>query len=97
MKRRRGLADISSHITPQQIRHRLAPLDQPGLAVLDPDHGRPPGGVVVAAHAELVGAAGRHGQQIAWPQRWQVDVVDQDVTGLAVGAGDVYALRRARR
>ena len=85
----------SPDIPCKQIIHRLAPLDQPRLAVFYPDYGRPARGVVVAAHAQLVRAAGRHGQQIAWPHRWQLQAMDQDVACLAVRAGNAYLCQGA--
>src|SRR5215217_1910216 len=81
-------------LRPDQVFERLPATDEAGGAVADEDDRRAQGAIVVARHRRGVGAAGRHGEDIAGLQVGQVDVADEDVPGLAELAGDRHRLRR---
>src|SRR3954453_23104685 len=65
----------------------LAADDGTRFAVLDEDHGRARHAVVVVGHAEAVGPGGGRDDEVARPRVVEQHLVDDDVPGLAMLAG----------
>src|SRR3954454_14218862 len=74
-------------VSGKQVLVGLAPHDGPGFALADEDDGRPRLAVVVVGHRVAVGAGGGGDDEVAGARVVEQHLVDDDVAGLAVLAG----------